>query len=56
MEIKNTRCNNIHKRYTNSMYGTKSTSREEVDIEDAYKQLMNYKEVHIPSLFYYNAF
>ena len=34
----------------------KSTSREEVDIEDAYKQLMNYKEVHIPSLFYYNAF
>ena len=29
----------------------KSTSREEVDIEDAYKQLMNYKEVHIPSLF-----
>ncbi len=38
------------------MYGTKSTSREEVDIEDAYKQLMNYKEVHIPSLFYYNAF
>lgn len=34
----------------------KSTSREEVDIEDAYKQLMNYKEVHIPKLFYYNAF
>ena len=34
----------------------KSTSREEVDCEDAYKQLMNYKEVHIPSLFYYNAF
>ncbi|MEE0616982.1 MAG: type I restriction endonuclease subunit R, partial [Intestinibacter bartlettii] len=34
----------------------KSTSREEVSIEDAYKQLMNYKEVHIPSLFYYNAF
>ena len=34
----------------------KSTSREEVNIEDAYKQLMNYKEVHIPSLFYYNAF
>lgn len=33
----------------------KSTSREEVNIEDAYKQLMNYKEVHIPSLFYYNA-
>ncbi|EKY27021.1 type I restriction endonuclease subunit R [Clostridium celatum] len=34
----------------------KSTSREEVTIEDAYKQLMNYKEVHIPTLFYYNAF
>ena len=34
----------------------KSTSREEVNIEDAYKQLMNYKEVHIPSIFYYNAF
>lgn len=34
----------------------KSTSREEVNIEDAYKQLMNYKKVHIPSLFYYNAF
>ena len=34
----------------------KSTTREEVDCEDAYKQLMNYKEVHIPSLFYYNAF
>ena len=30
----------------------KSTSREEVTIEDAYKQLMNYKNVHIPSLFY----
>ena len=29
----------------------KSTSRAEVNIEDAYKQLMNYKEVHIPSLF-----
>lgn len=34
----------------------KSTSREEVTVEDAYNQLMNYKEVHIPSLFYYNAF
>jgi type I restriction enzyme, R subunit len=34
----------------------KSTSREEVDIEDAYKQLKNYMNVHIPSLFYYNAF
>ncbi|MFS0637937.1 type I restriction endonuclease subunit R [Mesobacillus foraminis] len=34
----------------------KSTSREEVNIEDAYKQLVNYKNVHIPSLFYYNTF
>ena len=32
----------------------KNTSREEVYCKDAYKQLMNYKEVHIPSLFYYN--
>ena len=34
----------------------KSTSREEATIEDAYNQLMNYKNVHIPTLFYYNAF
>ncbi|MEK4495504.1 type I restriction endonuclease subunit R [Ureibacillus sp. FSL W8-0352] len=34
----------------------KSTSREEVDIEDAYKQLKNYMNIHIPSLFYYNTF
>ena len=34
----------------------KSASREEVNIEDAYKQLKNYMNVHIPSLFYYNAF
>lgn len=34
----------------------KSTSREEVSMEDDYRQLMNYKEVHIPTLFYYNAF
>lgn len=34
----------------------KSTSREEVGIDDAYKQLKNYMNVHIPSLFYYNAF
>ncbi len=34
----------------------KSTSREEVEIEDAYRQLKNYMNVHIPSLFYYNAF
>ncbi|MED4015527.1 type I restriction endonuclease subunit R [Sutcliffiella cohnii] len=34
----------------------KSASREEVTIEDAFKQLKNYMNVHIPSLFYYNAF
>ena len=34
----------------------KSTSREDVTVEDAYKQLMNYKDIHIPTLFYYNAF
>ena len=34
----------------------KSTSREEATIEHAYNQLMNYKNVHIPTLFYYNAF
>jgi type I restriction enzyme, R subunit len=38
------------------VFELKSTSREEVDIEDAYKQLKNYMNVHIPSLFYYNAF
>ncbi len=32
----------------------KSTVREEVKLEDGYHQLMGYKEVHIPSLFYYN--
>jgi type I restriction enzyme, R subunit len=34
----------------------KSTTREEVDIEAAYRQLKNYMKVHIPTLFYYNAF
>lgn len=29
----------------------KSASREEVNIDDAYKQLKNYMNVHIPSLF-----
>lgn len=38
------------------VFELKSTSREEVDIEDAYKQLKNYMNVHIPTLFYYNAF
>ncbi|MBE2922499.1 type I restriction endonuclease subunit R [Anoxybacillus flavithermus] len=38
------------------VFELKSTSREEVNIEDAYKQLKNYMNVHIPSLFYYNAF
>lgn len=32
----------------------KSTIREEVKLEDGYHQLIGYKEVHIPSLFYYN--
>lgn len=34
----------------------KSAVREEVKLEDGYHQLMGYKEVHIPSLFYYNQF
>lgn len=34
----------------------KSTVREEVKLEDGYHQLKGYKEVHIPSLFYYNQF
>ncbi|QHE59922.1 HsdR family type I site-specific deoxyribonuclease [Rossellomorea vietnamensis] len=34
----------------------KSASREEVNIDDAFKQIKNYMNVHIPSLFYYNAF
>ncbi len=34
----------------------KSTLREDVGTQEAYNQLMNYKEVHIPTLFYYNAF
>lgn len=34
----------------------KSTSREDVSLKDAYSQLKNYMNVHIPSLFYYNAF
>ena len=34
----------------------KSTSREDATIEHAYNQLMNYKNVYIPTLFYYNAF
>ena len=34
----------------------KSTVREEVKLIDGYNQLMGYKEVHIPSLFYYNQF
>ncbi|WP_078551314.1 type I restriction endonuclease subunit R [Bacillus alkalicellulosilyticus] len=46
--------------YVNGMplvvFELKSASREEVNIEDAYKQLKNYMNVHIPSLFYYNTF
>jgi len=34
----------------------KSTIREDVKLIDAYHQLMGYKEVHIPTLFYYNQF
>lgn len=34
----------------------KSTVREEVKLIEGYNQLMGYKEVHIPSLFYYNQF
>ena len=34
----------------------KSTVREDVKLIDGYNQLKGYKEVHIPSLFYYNQF
>lgn len=34
----------------------KSTIREDVKLIDGYNQLMGYKEVHIPTLFYYNQF
>jgi len=34
----------------------KSTINEDVKLEDAYKQLVGYKEVHIPTLFKYNQF
>ena len=34
----------------------KSTTREEVKLEDGYNQLKGYKNVHIPTLFYYNQF
>lgn len=34
----------------------KSTIRENVKLIHAYHQLMGYKEVHIPTLFYYNQF
>ena len=34
----------------------KSTIREEVKLEDGYRQLKGYQNVHIPSLFYYNQF
>lgn len=36
------------------VFELKSMIREEVDLESAYRQLKNYMEVHIPSLFYYN--
>lgn len=34
----------------------KSTTREEVKLEDGYNQLKGYQNVHIPTLFYYNQF
>lgn len=34
----------------------KSTIREDVKLIDGYNQLIGYKEVHIPTLFYYNQF
>lgn len=34
----------------------KSMVREDVSLEDAYRQLKNYMNAHIPSLFYYNQF
>lgn len=34
----------------------KSMVREDVSLEDAYRQLKNYMGTHIPSLFYYNQF
>ena len=34
----------------------KSTIREDVKLEDGYRQLKGYQNVHIPSLFYYNQF
>ena len=34
----------------------KSTIREEVKLEDGYRQLKGYQNVHIPTLFYYNQF
>lgn len=44
--------------YINGMplvvFELKSMTREEVDLESAYKQLKGYMNVHIPSLFYYN--
>ena len=34
----------------------KSTVREEVKLEDGFRQLKGYQNVHIPTLFYYNQF
>lgn len=34
----------------------KSTTREEVKLEDGFNQLKGYQNVHIPTLFYYNQF
>lgn len=36
------------------VFELKSMTREDVEIDDAYKQLRGYLSTHIPSLFYYN--
>ena len=38
------------------VFELKSMTREDVTLEDAYRQLKNYMNNHIPSLFYYNQF
>ena len=42
--------------YKRQVVELKSTIREDVKLIDGYHQLKGYKEVHIPSLFYYNQF
>lgn len=38
------------------VFELKSMTREDVDLEDGYRQLKNYMNNHIPRLFYYNQF